>query len=154
MRLDESEIWGLYMESKKVGKKKNDAEKNDKKEEGKGKSKKGKIPPQFLNNIKKKKAIKEAWDTKGPSGSEEQEFSNSDYTDQSNGFGKYSSAWNTIEDSVMRVADEEVGLLWNAISNFVLENANEIISKIDNVDPDMGEQDIGDMNDLEPGEEL
>ena len=62
MRLDESEIWGLYMESKKVGKKKNDAEKkekNDKKEEGKGKSKKGKIPPQFLKNIKKKKAIKE-----------------------------------------------------------------------------------------------
>jgi hypothetical protein len=53
MRFDESEIWNLYAESKKVDKKK---------EDGKEKSKKGRIPPQFLKNIKKKKAIKETRD--------------------------------------------------------------------------------------------
>ncbi len=137
MRLDESKIWGLYMESKKVGMKKTDTEKKekgDKKEDGKGKIKKGKkgLPPWLKN--KEKKIVKEGLGIDGESDS---------------GFGEYTGAWNTIDDKVSQIADESCARLWEAISELVYENIDSIISKINNVNLD-----VGDLNDLEPGEEL
>lgn len=122
MRFDESEIWGLYMESKKVSKKKDDSEKKekgDKKEAGKGKSKKGKIPPQFLKNIKKKKAIKE-------------DMGEVPFIEDGEGMN------DSLNDFLSELEKDNPDL-YRDISDYLASKNN---------------LDVGDLNDLEPGEEL
>jgi hypothetical protein len=159
MRIDEDKIWNMYMESKKIvtekkglppwlkdkkgekgndgekeekGEKKEDDKKDSKNDDKKGKGKKN-LPPWLKG--KGKKVVKE--DVNGDKI-----------------FGQYYAAWNTICDKVMQANDSEVASLWKAIEFFVESHENEIIDLIGSVKPNDDGLDVGDLNDLEPGDEL
>ena len=114
MRIDEDKIWNIYMDSlieekrksKKTDKDIDDMSVQNDKEGKKGKEnkkqKKG-LPPWLKRNSKGKNVVKEAWDTKGPTPNEEQEFSNTGYR----GYDKMSEdEYSTVVGDINRVLDE------------------------------------------------